>query len=83
MSRKTYLTQIMLCSYGYEDRAVTFYHRRKPTNGKVLADYFEKRHAKPTLASQKRIDAVVTDWVNRNQAEIRLIDNTLFIEPTD
>lgn len=79
MPRKTYLTEIMLYSHKRDDREVTITHRRKTAAG---VEYFDKTYRTPTKASQGRIDAVVSDWVNRNQADIRLMDNCLFVEPT-
>lgn len=78
MSRQTYLTQIMLCSHGHDDRDVTITHRRKTATG---VEWFDKVY-QPTKASQKRIDRVATDWVNRGDAQVQISDYALFIEPT-
>lgn len=74
---KTYQTEIHI--HSYHSYSVQFTRRAQPEAG--YGRYFDKEYT-PTATSRRRLEKTVSNWINKNWAEISITGNSLFIEVT-
>lgn len=73
MPKQIYQTEIHIY-HGKNGSDVTISHRHNETH-----EYKEKVY-KPTKDSWKRVNNTVSNWINKNQASISLVNNSIFVE---
>ena len=74
MPKQIYQTEIHIFHGG--KGSVTITRRHNETR------QYDERQYQPTKASWQRLNKTVSEWVNKNMADINLINNSIFIEPT-